>query len=75
MAACDAARILSVLGEATREAPACRFGKLTASLCFSFSQGPLKRPLERFICDRMIRGGLQATDLLDDVLNSQSPFA
>jgi len=36
--------------------------------------GPLKRPIERFICDRMTRGGLEAADLLDDMINSQSPF-
>ena len=37
--------------------------------------GPLKRPCERLVASRMIVGGLQATDLLDDLLNqSQSPF-
>jgi len=42
--------------------------------CTSY-MGPLKRPLEQFICNRMIRGGLQASDHLDDVLaKSQSPF-
>jgi len=42
--------------------------------CTSY-MGPLKRPLEQFICNRMIRGGLQACDHLDDVLmQSQSPF-
>lgn len=41
--------------------------------CSSY-MGPFKRPLEKIICDRMIRGGLQATDLLDDIINTQAPF-
>lgn len=36
--------------------------------------GPLKRTLEHFICDRMQTGGLQAMDLLDDILHTQSSF-
>jgi hypothetical protein len=37
--------------------------------------GPIKRPLEQLIANRMIKGGLQACDLLDDCLMStQSPF-
>ena len=36
--------------------------------------GPLKRPLEHFICNRMIKGGLEAADFLDDMLHTQSPF-
>lgn len=41
--------------------------------CTSY-MGPLKRPLEKIIMDRMTIGGLQASDLLDDVVNAQSPF-
>jgi hypothetical protein len=36
--------------------------------------GPLKRPIEKLVCDRMTKGGLEAADLLDDMINTQSPF-
>jgi len=42
--------------------------------CHSY-MGPLKRPLERLVCKRMVRGGLQAAQLVDDIImNTQSPF-